>query len=81
MADHGLDGGATPHLAADGFGDAASPWMRRTATPVRFSRSALLLLADPLREIEQRAKAILERCVTLDLAPDVADDATEPAPV
>ena len=29
-------------------------------------------------EIEQRAKAILERCVTLDLAPDVADDTAEP---
>ena len=39
---------------------------------------ALLLLADPQREIEQRAKAIPERCVTLDLAPDVADDAAEP---
>jgi hypothetical protein len=39
---------------------------------------ALLLLADPQRQIDQRAKAILERCVTLDLAPDVADDAAEP---
>jgi len=29
-------------------------------------------------EIEPRAKAILERCVTLDLAPDVADDTAEP---
>jgi hypothetical protein len=33
MADHGLDGGATAHLAADGFGDAArgesSPSRRR----------------------------------------------------
>jgi hypothetical protein len=42
------------------------------------SALALLLLADPQRQIEQRAKAILERCVTLDLAPDVADDAAEP---
>jgi hypothetical protein len=24
MADHRLDGGATPHLAADGFGDTAN---------------------------------------------------------
>ena len=39
---------------------------------------ALLLMADPQREIEQRAKTVFERGVALDLAADVADDAAEP---
>ena len=38
---------------------------------------ALLLVADPQRQIEQRAKAILERGIALDLAADVANDAAE----
>jgi hypothetical protein len=39
---------------------------------------ALLLQADPKREIEQRAKAFLARGIVLDLAADIADDAAEP---
>jgi hypothetical protein len=31
----------------------------------------LLLMANPQREIEQRAKAVFERCVALDLAANV----------
>src|SRR5713101_6109153 len=38
----------------------------------------LLLMAYTRREIEQRAEAVFERCVALDLAADVADDAAEP---
>src|SRR4029450_3828190 len=39
---------------------------------------ALLLMAHTQREIEQRAKAIFERCIARDLAPDVTDDAAKP---
>src|SRR5262245_43301077 len=76
--------------------------MRRTVTPVSFSRSAMtgpsvwpsyglpcialacstngppLGMANPHREIEQRAKALFERCVALDLAANVTDDAAKP---
>ena len=38
----------------------------------------LLLLANPVSEIEQRTKAILKRRVALDLASDVTDDAAKP---
>jgi len=38
---------------------------------------ALLLMTNPQREIEQRAKAVLERGIVLDLAADVANDAAE----
>src|ERR1700730_14664319 len=38
---------------------------------------ALLLMADPQRQIEQRAKPVLERGIALDLAPDVANDAAK----
>src|SRR5258705_5139658 len=38
----------------------------------------LLLMAHTQRQIEQRAEAVFERCVALDLAADVADDAAEP---
>src|ERR1700676_4555728 len=38
---------------------------------------ALLLMADPQRQIEQRAKAVLERGIALDLAADVANDAAK----
>jgi hypothetical protein len=38
----------------------------------------LLLMANQQREIEQRAKALFERCVALDLAANVADDAAKP---
>src|SRR5262252_4828584 len=40
--------------------------------------SALLLMSNPQREIEQRAKAVFERCVALDLAANVTDDAAKP---
>jgi len=36
------------------------------------------LKADPQRQIEQRAEAVFERGIGLDLAADVADDAAEP---
>ena len=166
MADHGLDGGATPHLAADGFGDtanlAADPDLEavgivvaaialvavdaarcdtcelfeigddgtervackgiavqglcvqhelpafgrggrrgnralcsqtRKVSGVAFADAlylggvqrvdlgtalTLLLMANPVGEIEQRTKAILKRKVALDLASDVTDDATKP---
>ena len=35
----------------------------------------LLLMANPQREIEQRAKAVFERRVALDLAANITDDA------
>src|SRR5262245_65146526 len=38
----------------------------------------LVLMANPQREIEQRAEAVFEHCVALDLAANVTDDATEP---
>ena len=38
----------------------------------------LLLMANPQREIEQRAKAVFERCVALDLAANITDDAAKP---
>src|SRR5262245_35936678 len=38
----------------------------------------LLLMSNPQREIEQRAKAVFERCVALDLAANVTDDAAKP---
>src|SRR6202040_2746365 len=38
---------------------------------------ALLLMTDPQREIEQRAKAVFERGIALDLAADVANDAAK----
>jgi len=38
----------------------------------------LLLMANPQREIEQRAKAVFERCLALDLAANVTDDAAKP---
>src|SRR5258708_31628730 len=166
MADHGLDGGTTPHLAADGFGDAANLAAERGLEPVgivlaaialvavnaarcntcelfevgddgtervavigiavqglgmqhelpAFGRGGrrgnrdfatklvrcpglafadalhlggaqrvdlgtaltLLLMANPVGEIEQRTKAILKRRVALDLASDVTDDAAKP---
>src|SRR5215469_8440462 len=37
----------------------------------------LLLMANPQREIEQRAKAVFERCVALDLAANITDDAAK----
>jgi hypothetical protein len=42
------------------------------------SALALLLKADPQRQIDQRAEAVLERGIVLDLAADVVDDAAEP---
>jgi len=42
------------------------------------STLTLLLMADPMGEIEQRTKAILERGITFDLAANVADHAAEP---
>ena len=39
---------------------------------------ALLLMANPHRQIEQRAKAILKCAIALDLAANVPDDAAEP---
>jgi hypothetical protein len=42
------------------------------------SALALLVLAHTLREIEERAEAVFEHCVALDLAADVAVDAAEP---
>jgi hypothetical protein len=42
------------------------------------SALALLLMANPQRQIEQRAKAILERGIALDLAANVPDDAAKP---
>src|SRR6266480_6239798 len=35
-------------------------------------------MSNPQREIEQRAKAVFERCVALDLAANVTDDAAKP---
>jgi hypothetical protein len=35
-------------------------------------------MANTQREIEQRAKAVFERCVALDLAANVTDDAAKP---
>jgi hypothetical protein len=35
-------------------------------------------MANTQNEIEQRAKAVFERCVALDLAADVTDDAAKP---
>ncbi len=34
----------------------------------------LLLMTNPQRQIEQRAKAVLKRAIVLDLAADIADD-------
>jgi hypothetical protein len=39
---------------------------------------ALVLMANPQREIEQRAEAVFKHCVALDLAANVTDDAAEP---
>jgi hypothetical protein len=38
----------------------------------------LLLVANPRCQIEQRAEAVFERRVALDLAANVTDDAAEP---
>src|SRR5262249_42513841 len=38
----------------------------------------LLLMADTQREVEQRAKAVFQRCVARDLAADVTNDAAKP---
>src|SRR5256884_8285125 len=35
-------------------------------------------MSNPQREIEQRVKAVFERCVALDLAANVTDDAAKP---
>ena len=35
-------------------------------------------MANPQREPEQRAKAVFERCVALDLAANVTDDSAKP---
>ena len=166
MADHGLDGGATAHLAADGFGDPADLAADPDLEPVGIVVAAialvavdaadrntcelfeigddgtermavirvavqrlgvqhelpalgrgdrggdrdlaaelvgraglafadalhlgrvqrvdlrpaltLLLMANTQRQIEQRAEAVFERCIALDLAANVADDAAEP---
>jgi hypothetical protein len=39
---------------------------------------ALLLMANPQRDIEQRSKAVLKCAIAFDLAADIADDAAEP---
>jgi hypothetical protein len=41
------------------------------------SALTLLLMANPQCETEQRTKAILERGIAVDLAPNVPDDAAE----
>src|SRR5262249_53545646 len=43
-----------------------------------FCPLTLLLMANPQREIEQRAKAVFERCVALDFAANITDDAAKP---
>ena len=45
MADHRLDGGATPHLAADGFGDAANLAADPDLDPVGIVVAAVALVA------------------------------------
>jgi hypothetical protein len=58
------------------FADALHLWgMQRIdlGTPL-----TLLLVADPMGEIEQRTKAILDRGIAFDLASDIADDTAEP---
>src|SRR4051812_48501820 len=45
MADHRLDGGATPHLAADGFGDAANLAADPDLEPVGIVVAAIALVA------------------------------------
>src|SRR5262249_21745057 len=43
-----------------------------------WSRLTLLLMSNPQREIEHGAKGVFERCVALDLAANVTDDAAKP---
>jgi len=45
MADHGLNGGATPHLAADGFGDTAHLAADPDLEPVGIVVAAIALVA------------------------------------
>jgi len=45
MADHGLDGGATAHLATDGFGDPADLAADPDLEPVRIVVTAIALVA------------------------------------
>ena len=45
MADHRLDGGTTPHLAADGFGDAANLAADPDLEPVGIVVAAIALVA------------------------------------
>src|ERR1700756_4699169 len=52
--------------------------IREAVTRNRQDKLTALLMANPQREIEQRAKAVFERCVALDLAAKVADDAAKP---
>ena len=53
-----------------------APCLGRCTRPL--ARAEAALVANPQREIEQRAKAVFERCVALDLAANITDDAAKP---
>src|SRR6478672_9262102 len=65
MADHGLNGGATPHLAADGFGDTAHLAADPDLEPVGIVVAAIALVA-----------VDAARCDTCELL-EIGDDGTE----
>src|SRR6476660_7148178 len=65
MADHRLDGGATPHLAADGFGDTANLTADPDLEPVGIVVATIALVA-----------VDAARCDTCELF-EVGDDGTE----
>src|SRR6516225_5713467 len=54
------------------------PPPRARATNRPLARADVALDGEPQREIEQRAKALFERCVALDLAANITDDAAKP---
>src|SRR6516225_1923819 len=58
------------------LGRCTRPRARATSRPL--ARADAALDGNPQREIEQRAKAVFERCVALDLAANVTDDAAKP---
>ena len=49
MADHRLDGGATPHLATDGFGDTANLAADPDLEPVGIVVAAIAFVVDAAR--------------------------------
>src|SRR5262249_10722392 len=58
-------------------GGAPGPALRHRQVAIGGVVASEELVAARAREIEQRAKAVFERCVTLDLAANITDDAAK----